>query len=375
MQKLIPTVAILLSSAVMARGDELPTISTLAELRAQSPTHLQTGWDVRVGIADPGKDAGPFILIYADVQSKSPTELPHNRDPHEWLGPLFVRTQWDDVRAEVQQVKAERKISDGLYAIAIPTRKGTCQITVDDGIKTLWEEKKTFSEVSPSPWQPFVGLSEIKVPAVHASDQSWAVIPKFLGDQPLLALGDFAAKQSDADALFNKSLPLVMPLQPDWLPPVLGIKAGTPPLLLALDHDQFILVATGRQMLDWPDKILLARWWVNDKATFPEIGDYKLNEMLRKISETGTFNVAFSYPESLHAKAGDVLALQILYNPNGYEQVVNGPSTPSREAIDIVRNPAMPMLSNRLEFKLTKDLLAARNKFLTTRDNSSARSP
>jgi len=175
-----------------------------------------------------------------------------------------------------------------------------------------------------------------------------------------MSLAGFAAEHPDADTLFKNSLPLSMPLDAAWASP----KGKPAPLKLSLADGVFTLSADARKMLDWPDQVLLAWWWVNGKAVFPEVNGNQTvlqQDMSRLISETAKFTIAFSYPEYLQAKEGDTLALQVLYSPNGLAQVVNGERDLLMSGI-VMLNDNLPQLSNRLEFKLSKELLAARNK-------------
>ncbi|HVT81587.1 MAG TPA: hypothetical protein VHM90_13145 [Phycisphaerae bacterium] len=352
--------ALLSTSTSAFAASPIPKISTAAELRAQTPTRLATGFNVRLGITDVNKDAGPFLLLYADVESKSPADLPHNRDPHEWLGPLFVRAQWDDLKRTDEQVEARPgEMQSGLYALAIPVRKGTCHLTIDDGTNTIWDEKIQIDAVPPSPWQPFVGLGKTKtIDGARASEEAWAAIPRLEGGLPLLNLAEFAAGHKDAEALFKKSLPLSMPLDPTWAS---ATDARAASLKLGLADATFTLAADGRKMLNWPDEVLLARWWVGGKAVYPDatMQNALQQHMARAMSETDKMTIAFGYPEYLHATEGDTLALQVLYSPRGYAQVATGEPL-VQAAINSKEN--LPLLSNRLEFKLTRELIAARDK-------------
>jgi hypothetical protein len=366
------SVSLFLMTAASIQAAGIPKISTVEQLRAQPVVHLPTGWDIRLGISMPDKEAGPYAVLYADVQGKNPAALVQDGDAGKWLGPLFVRTQWEERRrAELEEKSGRQAMPTGLYALAIPVHDGKCHITIDDGKSTVWDDTIPFDNVPATPWQPFVGLSNIKVQAVRASGRSLAVVPQFLSDQPLFNFDDFSATRKDAEILFKKSLPLAMPLDPAWLAPVAGAKPGTPPLALAIDGDQFTLIAEGRRMIDAPDEVLLARWWVNGKAILPDPSTrQKLMEDTRKMSETDRFAVIFNYPETLAAKEGDTLTLQVLYAPHGYERA----SDDSLKLAEVIsQSPAMPLLSNRLEFKLTKELLAARDKIPTARDQDSAK--
>lgn len=130
------------------------------------------------------------------------------------------------------------------------------------------------------------------------------------------------------------------------------------------------------------DEVLLARWWVNGQPVKPPPADFALEvdrqDMLEAIHEvadpTTSVHVDLpSLPQHIKAKAGDLISLQLMYCPGGSEELPAGRHGGGREQLkmwmeawDGIRGASVPLLSNRLEFKLTNkmvfDMKRNRNK-------------
>ena len=115
-------------------------------------------------------------------------------------------------------------------------------------------------------------------------------------------------------------------------------------------------------MIDWPDELLLARWWVNGKAIVAEKGGRNiLKSMSRKMELTSEMIVTFNYPTSLGAvKEGDKIALQVLYAPDGFD--FDPEAMLLQESVRW--RVSAPVLSNKIEFPVTKEMIAAHEKAL-----------
>jgi len=122
------------------------------------------------------------------------------------------------------------------------------------------------------------------------------------------------------------------------------------------------------------DEVLLARWWVNGRAVKPPPADFKLareemQEMFEAIREevdpTTSIHVDLpSLPQHVKAKAGDLISLQLMYCPGGSEVFPvtrhGGVREQLKMMIEIwggIRGTNVPLLSNRLEFKLTNKMV------------------
>jgi hypothetical protein len=79
----------------------------------------------------------------------------------------------------------------------------------------------------------------------------------------------------------------------------------------------------------------------------------------RAVGTTNTMRVRFGYPESLGAKAGDEVGLQLVYWPGGHEVLPReGISPAAARASGLGEGVTpVPMLSNTLKFTLTAELV------------------
>ena len=55
--------------------DNISDVKSLADLRKLPTWRTADGWDVRVAMADPGKEAGPYILIYCLAERKTKLDV------------------------------------------------------------------------------------------------------------------------------------------------------------------------------------------------------------------------------------------------------------------------------------------------------------
>jgi hypothetical protein len=104
--------------------------------------------------------------------------------------------------------------------------------------------------------------------------------------------------------------------------------------------------------------LYLARWWVNGKpveaALRKEIVRY--HDIARQFSSQQHDRIAFGLPETLGAiRAGDVVGLQVMYCPDGHKPLNH--SDEDRYSKRNGRVPAIPLLSDKIEFKITEELL------------------
>ena len=262
-----------------------------------------------------------------------------------------------------------RKLPDGLYLAAIPLASGgTCHLTLEDAAAHIVAQRDfVVPKVPKTYWATFATLQ-----SGVSRDYFWAARPQIPGFQPLdLAALEKTAPQ-DAPDLFRSSLPGTLPCDPRWLNPAPWPKnLPATPLQLTLDNGQFVIKAGGRQLIDWPDWHLLARWWVNGQPVeAPRPIQPHARQAARQVTATATFRIAFGYPDALGSvKSGDKLALQLMYAPE-FEELAADAQTAGHISI-VDHQLATPLLSNKLEFTLTPQLLAARAASTATQPNIS----
>jgi hypothetical protein len=160
-------------------------------------------------------------------------------------------------------------------------------------------------------------------------DGGWAVWKLKLDEQPNL---------TDLDGL---------PCQ------ILTPPGDKPPLTLTV-KDKSLVVASGDKLL--PLSPLLGRWWVNGVAVnVPPQQD----ALERHKAESGTTQAfALILPSMLGSlRVGDKIAVQVMRPPRGIRSLYHDMWPKGTAEMDWSRYPATPLLSNRLEFTVTQEML------------------
>jgi hypothetical protein len=308
------------------------------DLEKTVPISLASGWVVRVGLADAAPDR-PWRLLYcrSDYAGKgAPPAIHHDSVKGEVLGPVQLEVAWNHPQRTVaDKLKRLGPIpTPHLYLYCVPIAlawKGECTIRLWGADGALLARRVLTVEQAPTwYWQEFARLRrsgpDQKQDCI-VSDQVHAAAPV-----------GFAAVEAEA-------------MTPEHAP-----------LSLSLDNGAFHLRGD-KPLTDWPDYCLLARWWVNDKPVEPQRSDrQRLISLGRGVASARDLYIAFGLPDDLGPlKAGDHIALQVLYAPGGYTWIVKStPHSPwpllQAQFEGSAPHPA-PLLSNRLEFVLTAEQL------------------
>lgn len=328
---------------------EIPEVTTLEQLEGQEPHGVAGGWEVRVGLGDAGADAGPWKLLYCLAkhagEDKEVKCMLKGDLYGQFLGPVFFTR---DAKAEsVGKMAGKWTLpAEGLY----------CAL-----ILTAWEGTEIVSVVSPEGKVLTRATIKVEKPGVCY----WQYFATWRTERPQgqpewAAMSKAYAARPDFDGM----TPLPPPAAGASLPGRIPAGEGAFPLKLSLENGAFV-VQSATKVRDWADLHLLARWWVNGKPVVPARSDLAaMMQMGRRVSYAKEIKIVAGWPESLgEVKAGDKLGLQVLYSPamakplpreNGGGQTTR--SISMREA----GVAATPLLSNRIEFAATDELLRAR---------------
>ena len=376
-------------AAGSGEADKVPDIRSLDELRQLSAAAVQDEWDIRLGLADAGDDAGPWKLLFCHAKYIGPKDgLRRLRPPDgprgdaRILGPVSYTVE----RVEPRPAAAERMLrkfaaaalgdtdAERLYAAAIPAAsKGTWRITVRgrDG-KPIQSREFTVEGDRPCPWRAFA-CRDGSQPR-DSEPAKWEVecvcrpvMPQYPETEPIWRLR--AGEQFQA----MRSLPGKVGFLPGRLPPwpqyearyydgkLRAVKIGEYPypLALSLDGNGFV-IRSESAMIDQPDELLLARWWVDGKPIVAQPAEEEAvpaREVARLVRHTREVRVRFALPEGLgEIKPGTKLTLQAMYCEGGYEPLARGGLARLRAMLS--RWPApQPLLSNRLTFAVTERML------------------
>jgi hypothetical protein len=337
------------AAACASETGSLGHVRTLADLQSQPVLHTDDGWQVQLGWGESGPAGGPWIIVYAYAKYVRNAQRPGSPEAsiaNPPLGPVTVRAAWNN---EVGAERASEAISqtlpgdiqmtpkDGPYCQAVPlTWPGTCVVQVRQASgKVLAARKFTVADSPACYWHDFAQLYGEGGMHTVVETQTAAMYPVLDGTAPFVPP--------------NPSRPL-----PGYM--------DEPSFTLELRNGNFI-VTSSVQMVEWPDYCLMARWWVNGKAVpaVPVPGhDNGARDIARRISGTRQMTVNFGYPAALDAKAGDKVALQVMYVPEIEPLFAEGPP-PDAFSLEMGNDyPVVPLLSNKIEFVVTQDLIKLR---------------
>ena len=340
-----------------AKADPIHAVATFADLLRQPPKRVG-GWDVRVGVADPGDALGPAAVLYAlaDWAGTGPPTPISGGGPHP-LGPLAARWQWGKRETIIQLRSVAEWGQKGtrlLFAAAIPLRtNGQCRIDLCENRRngggdapTLWAATLVVSEAPRPVWGVFARPTSPTESDGVVADEVYTAVPKVDGTVPI-----FAGDPKDASR-WAGPLPLLD-----------AADAKDSPLTLALADGRFVLTST-RPLVDFnaPEQ-LLARWWVNGRpirrAAIRAAPQRPMKQQSRQITSRDKATIGFGLPDHLGPlKPGDEVAVQLLYCPGGLQRPDDTVGMARMHHPDGLISPT---LTNRLTFKLTPDLLAAKD--------------
>jgi hypothetical protein len=200
--------------------------------------------------------------------------------------------------------------------------------------------------------------------------EPWAAAPAFDGLVNLPPPGDLELPMPDPAKAMENQLPGGLPLLGGWDAALAARSADGAArpmdLKLSLAEDRLVIQSTGCQMLDWPDRCVLARWWVNGAPIVPKQSPRSMSHAeSRQISKTDESIILLTLPAWLGSlESGDKVGLQVLYSPDEHE-LVNDQPYQMEQAIARIHGPGyapVPLLSNRIDFKVTAEMLAKRSK-------------
>lgn len=364
---------------------KIAEVSTIAELKAVSPILLAKGWEIRLGVSDAGPDGGPWKLLYCLERHTEDTDAyeSHSRGVKETelstkpLGP--VRFSVDDPGSPPKQrygslASQVRMIAgDAVFCALIPIAwKGDYRIRVyaNDG-RVLEQRILRIDENHTSYWMPFVAEyditddpeeeHDIQSPAEVLDNEGTSSHPNIRGT---CCIWRGASESADID---REPLPGRLP--GPRAGPLFGLPeeegpASSSSLKLSVDGNILRIDAPAPVLRSSLARHLLARWWLNGQ---PVAAHLARDESRRKYSRSSQFVASFqlglSVPGCVHASTGDRVGLQIVYCPAGYSplpsrrRAVDAISQSLQAAPDLYPWQKVPLLSDRIEFTVTQDML------------------
>ena len=361
---------------VAAQAPDVAEVDSFEALKAVKPIRLDNGWEVRLGLSGGGKDAGPWKLLYCLARYTG--ELKDGKVGFsvvkfkaEPLGPVSYTVDYmmgkDRRLAGILEAILRQK--EWLYCRAVPVAwKGDCWIRVyDHHAKLIAMKRITVKDPLPCYWQTFATDTEKREegkPWYRVSRQTTAATPQYNGALPVWP----PSVQTEIITDGKMPLPGVIAMDSPWNRNYIrkNRKSGPmgepiqQPLRLALEKGAFV-IRSDVKLPAWPDLHLLARWWVNGKPVIAPRSDEMIKHPQgRTLSLRREMRVTFGVPVSLGPlKPGARVALQVLYTPVEYQQVwkTRDRERPLSSTIGVPDFVTVPLLSNRLEFVVTKGMV------------------
>ena len=352
-------------------GDELPRVRTLAELKAVEPVDAGDGWFVRLGYGEPEPGVGAsWLVLYCLAEHAGAPEaeqrgLGGGERTGEPFGPVsYLWERVSDKRQQrVRQLSADLS-RPGLYCATLPTRgKAAMRVAVHaHGTDRLLGER-TFPAAVERPWPVYWQSFAVAVSRKEPGQDGAAVVaPEDLAaivlDEPMAVyplFRDAAIEMPKREAGDDDD-------DDDGDLPGLGGAGEADALKLSLD-DGIFTIAAERVLHGSAQENLIARWWLNGEAVevkLPRPGQ-KLQQQALREDPPQRFEVAFGLPDHLpELKVGDRVGLQVMYAPGGHCPLpIEGLQKIMAELHHAARQNVVdrPLLSNRLEFELTEELL------------------
>ena len=359
MTRAILALAVSLAFASVARAvEDIPDVNTLEDLQKSALIKVDD-WEVRLGLGDGGEGAQSWKLIYCFAKYVGPeagdgAEITTADDPEVGIRALGPVTFWlkDGHGVKIERLRhalARLVPRGGLYVAVLPL-PGPGDFVLEamnDRDEAIARRNLAVRREAGHPWVKFATMPPTpkKDPPELAVSSSLILRwwPKIDGTLPILE-GKTLSEAADK--------PLPAKLTPG------GIE-------LKLEQGAFVL--RSEVGLEWDPRHLLARWRVNGvPPRFDVLEGLEAAEALRKRTRSKEARVAFALPGFLGAvKPGDKVALQVLYSPEEVEYVrPPGEMMRIRRLVQDLREKRddeaqTPLLSNRLEFEVTAEMLKA----------------
>ena len=342
-----------------AEAAELARAETVADLDAVRAIETGDGCSVRLGFAEPDA-GGPWVVLYClatQSDEAPPDDGPDEGVAGEPLGPVWYTLEGRGCpkvqRASVRRAAFAARPGPLLWCEIVPLPAETATTLTILGAKDHALARHEFEQprkARPHLWHTFVSERGAAAadnaaaaadgePGTVVADRSDAARPRLVDaivpprrgagdDRPVLLPG--AADAGEADGL------------------KLSLNGGV------------IVITADRPMIDRPARHLLARWWVNGEPVVARPVERQFaHSGFGQVRQTNGFRVGLGLPESLgKLKPGDRVGLQVLYCPAGFDRV-SKTGAMKQLMEQVAAASAVPLLSNNLEFELTRELLAA----------------
>jgi hypothetical protein len=353
---------------IASAADTIPDVKTLADLRKLPAIRTVSGYDVRVGMADPGTDAGPYRVVYclakrtADVHDSG-----LNFKGTHVLGPLsvdVVNPKFAEIKKAARVAKRSAEPDEQLFVGQIPiAATDNAVMRVYDGDEALLERDLGKAGHRPMFWSAFVHRAASKAKPSVADPNPWPACP---GSYNAGSISLDVTPSTTTRPLIPEDAPLPGSdmIAPEWRQFLYPAAKGEL-ITLSLEKDSFVLNSDGPLLVESPTDELLARWWVNGKPIeCPDNNVPQASQQMRaELQPKATMHskIAFDLPKMLGPlNPGDRIGLQLVWS--GSTQRVSRQRQQAMLMAGRVIIDPVPIPTNRLDFTVDDQLLSLRSQ-------------
>jgi len=323
-----------------AKPVDIVPVDNVSEMKSLEPIDAGHSWRVQLALTE-GDAAAPWKLLYCRAewtdQDRPTRPVPFGRYIGRHLGPVVWTISSEGFREtgpDLNSRPAPPMSIEGngaVYAATLP----------------LGGFKQGYLQV----YSAFDGREMARrcITVDKSSTWLWGRFMEQRTDKPFGVSVDFVAACPGMPAF--KPMP-VKPTGQSGPSISLSVKGG----FLSLSSDKQILPTRGSR--------LLARWWLNGRPVSPKTaeefavaGDSHTEGLASLLRLPATLPSAV-----LKARPGDKVGLQVMLSPDRIESpAFNLESSQCISSLDIDGSPAVPLLSNRFDFKVNASIIAQRS--------------
>ena len=350
--KQIASLAIILAAATIGRAEQplrIQTVKTWSQLRETPIVARGEFGEARIGIEAIKAPQWSGVLVYCLVQPTSTSEIAGKFNHERVLGPLDCtisrrgEPRMANAMASIQRELLPRDVLELLYTRAVVIDKpGTydVEISLRDGQEIIAKAKVIGTDDMFHPWLAFSRAGRIVDRPRRELDRkiySASLSTKLRGIALPTHDGMYPVDWSKTNHEYADQRPL-----PRLIPRKIsdGLKLSGGPQQLTIHSDEEMIVAR-------PDWHYLARWWVNGDPFVPQQPQKQSMDQNGVITSGHRVQIELEFdPQDIGAKSGDVVGVQLLHLPRGWQLVM-----PGLDQLQAAHSESdLPRLTNRIEF-------------------------
>jgi hypothetical protein len=323
---------------------DIALVDDVGKIKSLKPLNAGYSWQVQLaivpveGVISGFSDANQVSMskmLYCRAEwtdaNGTAKAIPFGRYSGRLLGPVLWSISSDGFREERLTVSSNKtpplsiQGNGSIYASILPGGTGDLYVQV---------------------YSAFTGreLARQQIKATQTTTAVWGQFIEKQKGKPYSVSADFVAA--------NPGMPAFRPIQDSNVAITLSLEDG----LFVLKSDKRVLPASGKR--------LLARWWLNGKSVYPKAAEkYTYSQDTELEGLAGVLRLPATLPAAVsNAKPDDKIELQVMLSPECLESpLVSNQGEPNTFVSDKSFLPSVPLISNRIRFKVDTAMLTKRN--------------